>query len=431
MSALKKLPYYDASKVRENASGRWLEILGYLAYDQLGAAIQKPKKHHTCPIHGTSSANGKGDGFKFYNDVVETGGGVCNSCGAFHDGFKLLQEVKGWNFRDTLANVAEYLRVPSESDLYKSATQSPSPQKLPASVPSAEGTQSDVVSIATNLKEQEEPKSFAATPERMLEIKAIQERLAKKQAVDSKEAQERIDRTWRESIPLNNGIPKPLFKYFESRGILLRIEALLKGDNIRFHRELPYYEEDDAGKMCLVGKYPAMIAAIRNLDGKIMTLHRTYLTKTGKKAKVECPRKMMTVPDNKKVTGAAIQLGGLPQDGVLGVAEGYETAASPMRVYGIPTWSCVSASILEMFEPPKGVHTIIGWEDKDRSLRGEIAMQILKDRLTEKGIRFIRMPIRRAIPASRKSIDWNDVLVQEGIIGMPVYKQLMKVIKEG
>jgi hypothetical protein len=438
MSAATKLPYYDASKVREKASGRWLEIFAYLAYEEFGEAIQKPKKHHTCPIHGTSNKSGKGDGFKFFKDVVDSGGGVCNTCGPFPDGFRLLQEVKGWDFRTTLAHVAEFVGVKSEQEEREAKKSSRSSTSKPAPTQSQSTTASQsggVVPISPQVNQVEPPahdvSKFAPTPERMEEIKKLQEQIAKRQAQASAEAQEQIDRIWRESIPLNNGIPGPLYKYLQKRAVLLRLEVLLEGDNIRFHRELPYYDEDDDGKVIVVGKFPAMIAAIRDLKGNIITLHRTYLTPRGAKANVECPRKMMAVPDDKTVTGCAIQLGGFPTDGVIGVAEGYETAASPLRVYGIPTWSCVSASILEQFEPPKGVHTVIGWEDKDRSLRGELAMQALKVNLEEKGIRFIRMPIRRKIPTGAKSIDWNDVLVKEGIIGMPAYNQLMKVIQGG
>ena len=438
MSAATKLPYYDASKVREKASGRWLEILSYLAYDQLGDAIQKPKKHHTCPIHGTSNKNGKGDGFKFFKDVVDSGGGVCNSCGPFPDGFRLLQEVKGWGFRTTLAHVAEFVGVKSEQEereVKKASGKSTSKPAPSQSQPTIASQLGDVVPILPQVIEEEpsthDVSKFAPTPERMAEIKKLQEQIAKRQAQASTEAQGKIDRIWRESIPLNNGIPGPLYKYLQKRAVLLRLEVLLESDSIRFHRELPYYEEDENGKMIVVGKFPAMIAAIRDLKGNIITLHRTYLTPRGAKASVECPRKMMAVPDDKTVTGCAIQLGGFPTDGVLGVAEGYETSASPLRVYGIPTWSCVSASILEQFEPPKVVHTVIGWEDKDRSLRGQVAMQALKVNLEEKGIRFIRMPIRRKIPNGAKSIDWNDVLVKEGIIGMPAYNQLKKVIQGG
>ena len=443
MSAVKDRAYYDVSKVTDQASGRWLEIFDCIAPDQLGEMISSPLKRHTCPLHGTSNKKGKGDGFRFFKDVVTTGGAVCNSCGNFPGGIDLLMALKKWGFRDTLAHVAEFLGVIPEPSFNKSRSSTSKsaqpvaltvvPESTSESLPgSVENDQSDepaspVVASEAVTASGALPR-YAPSPDRLAEIQALQESLSKRAAQDSTESRANIVRIWRESVPLNNGIPGPLFKYLKHRAVLLGLEVLLKGDNIRFHRELPYYEENEDGDFCLVGHFPAMVAAIRDLDGKIITLHRTYLSTRGTKAKVECPRKMMPVPDDVTVTGSAIQLGGFPDDGVLGVAEGFETAASPLKVYGIPTWSCVSASILGLFDPPEGVHTLIGWEDKDHSLAGEIAMTALKDRMAEKGVRFIRMPIRRKIPTGHKSIDWNDVLVREGLLGMPIYHQLMKTI---
>ncbi|MBO0217089.1 DNA primase, partial [Vibrio sp. Vb2880] len=85
--------------------------------------------------------------------------------------------------------------------------------------------------------------------------------------------------------------------------------------------------------------------------GNLVTLHRTYLTKSGKKAKVECAKKMMPVPDGLSVTGGAVRLG-MPTEGVLGLAEGLETALSGFRATHIPTWSTVNATLLENFEVP-------------------------------------------------------------------------------
>lgn len=441
MSAVKvkALPYYDLDKVTERASGHWLEIYEVLASDQLGEIISKPTKHHTCPLHGTGKKSGKGDGFRFFKDVVETGGAICNTCGSYPGGISLLQALKKWEFRETLGHVAEFLGVEPEPS-YRNVRQDvvkPTKTVSLAVVPGQpKEAHSDVAFIgplpgpipAEVVSPEPEASKYLPTAERMAEISALQEQLSKRAAQDSTESRGNILRVWRESVPLNNGIPNPLFKYLKRRAVLLGLGVLLEGDNIRFHRELPYYEENDDGGLSLIGNFPAMIAAIRDLDGKIITLHRTYLTNRGTKAKVECPRKMMPVPGDVTVTGSAIQLGGHPENGVLGVAEGFETAASPLKVYGIPTWSCVSGSILGFFDPPEGVHTLIGWEDKDHSLAGEVAMTALKDRMAEKGVRFIRVPIRRKIPSGHKSIDWNDVLVKEGMLGMPAYHQLMKVI---
>ena len=192
----------------------------------------------------------------------------------------------------------------------------------------------------------QEEDMFPPSPERLAEIQALQGRLTERVAKDAAEVQSRIERTWCDSIPMSEGMPKPLFYYWKNRSILLKQDLLTKGDNVRFHPALPYYDEDEDGKVAIAGEFPAMIAAIRDLDGNIITLHRTYLTPKGGKARVVCPRKMMPVPGNKTVTGAAIQLGGLPADGVLGIAEGIETAMSVMRVYQMPTWSSVSEPAL-------------------------------------------------------------------------------------
>jgi len=228
---------------------------------------------------------------------------------------------------------------------------------------------------------------------------------------------------------LDGGLPQPLLRYLKHRFILLRMNILRNGDSLRFHHSLPYYQEDDEGNNVLVGKFPAIIAAIKDLEGNIITLHRTYLTPTGYKATVESARKMMTLPADKTVTGHAIQLGGRPVDGVLGVAEGLETALSVIKCYGIPTWSAVSATILANFEPPEGVHTLIIWADRDRSLTGQKVAQALKNKMEEKGINtYIMIPMR---PIMGKSVDWNNVLIKAGIMGLPPIRVINNIINKG
>lgn len=429
MTAQIKTPYYDASKVREAAKGHWLEVLSYLADAEIGKAIHRPKKHITCPIHGTSNKNGKGDGFSLFKDVVDTGAGGCNSCGHHHDGFALLMWLKGWTFRETLNKVADILRVEPEQDRFKktdpksnssnkqSALSTSSTSEAPVDDPDkAESKQNVVIPI-------NQP-----SEERLKEIRDIQLRLVQQTAQEAAAAQSRIDSVWRESVTFDNGLPKPMLRYLKNRFILLRMSALSNGDNLRFHYSLPYYQEDDNGNNIVVGKFPAVIAAIKDIKGNIITLHRTYLTPTGYKARVECPRKMMTVPADKTVTGNAIQLGGQPINGVLGIAEGMETAMSAIKCYGIPTWSAVSAAILANFEPPESVHTLIIWADRDRSLTGQKVAQTLKDRMKEKNINaHIMIPMR---PIKGKSVDWNDVLRNEGIMGLPPIRVVNNIIKK-
>ncbi len=40
-----------------------------------------------------------------------TGGGVCNTCGIFHDGFELLSWINGWNFAQSIEAIGQVLGI--------------------------------------------------------------------------------------------------------------------------------------------------------------------------------------------------------------------------------------------------------------------------------------------------------------------------------
>ena len=71
--------FCDKHKIRDLAHGQWLFILERLC-PELGPAIARLGRHVPCPVHG-----GK-DGFRLFKDAQQTGGGICNSCGAKADG---------------------------------------------------------------------------------------------------------------------------------------------------------------------------------------------------------------------------------------------------------------------------------------------------------------------------------------------------------
>lgn len=78
-----------------------------------------------------------------------------------------------------------------------------------------------------------------------------------------------------------------------------------------------------------------MLALVTDDEGRIVTLHRTYLTPEGIKAPVEAPKKLYAGG----ARGGLIRLGE-PSD-VLGIAEGIETALSARTLFKIPVWSDV------------------------------------------------------------------------------------------
>jgi len=109
------------------------------------------------------------------------------------------------------------------------------------------------------------------------------------------------------------------------------------------------------------------------------------------------------------LVGSAIRLfqpGGQFEDGVLGVAEGIETACSATQLNGIATWAVISTSIMAGFEPPKGIHRIVIFGDNDANYAGQKAAYTLANKLFVAGL-LVEVEIPPEIGA-----DWNDVCVK-------------------
>jgi putative DNA primase/helicase len=125
--------------------------------------------------------------------------------------------------------------------------------------------------------------------------------------------------------------------------------------------------------------HPAMLAIVRNKDGKALTIHRTYLDmETAGKAKINKPKKLM--PALEKITGSAIRLFD-PDNGRIGLAEGIETAIACSQIFSIPTWSVISSTMMEAFQPPIGIKKIMIFADNDKNYTGQKAAYTLANRL--------------------------------------------------
>lgn len=275
-------------------------------------------------------------------------------------------------------------------------------------------------------------KSTAAQPEADW-MKQAKEKAAKRKeqrARNGARIKKQHADTWDQCLGIESKMAAPVHRYFHGRGINMTLTRsnYLTSENVRFSVSLPYYEENEEKKYEKVGSFPALVCAVRSPDGEILTLHRTFLTNEGQKADVENARKMMPSPHDVSLGGAAIRLGE-PLNGYLGVAEGVETALSATQGLGIPCWSTVNAALLTQFEPPKDVHTVVVFADKDRSGTGEIAAEQLKARLESQGIKVLVLLPPQAIPENAKSIDWNDVLKVHGLLGFPSRRFFDRQIK--
>lgn len=481
--------YYKKEDVLPLAEGRWVEILGSLA-PELMPALEKAGRHVACP-----KGTGKRDGFRVFRDVAETGSGVSNQDGVLTGGLSMLMWVNDEDFLTTLNDVGNFLGVeprkkrPKKAQGQKqgfAAAQQSSPQlnsnadsssssylaaknggiiaepevesseipfdDLPAPhTPQAQAVPQSAPAQATaQAQAVPQPAPAEATAQAQVASKvnpklvAIQERLKNRAEASDEEMIAKTQRTWAQCISIMSPSASPAREYLNARGIRLgsrRFNALADNDALRFHPALPYYqvvdEVDGSEKVEKVGEFPTLMCGVKNNDGELITIHRTYLEqafdetgeKSGfKKANVECPRKMMPVPESKTIAGAAIATASPSKDGIMAVAEGLETALSGYRATGIPAWAAINANMLERFEPPEGVRTLIIWADKDHSLTGELSANALHERMAERGIKVVTLLPQHAIPEGEKSIDWNDVLLQHGVFGFPLKRKVEDLI---
>jgi hypothetical protein len=137
--------------------------------------------------------------------------------------------------------------------------------------------------------------------------------------------------------------------YLRERGI--EVAAL---DDIAYHRRLWHRPTG--------GSWPAMVALVRDVDGHVVALHRTYISRRlpPTKAPIE-PNKMLLGASR----GCAIHLA--PAASTLLLGEGIETVASAMQIFGLPGWSVISDGGLKHVVLPDLVREVVVAADNDKA----------------------------------------------------------------
>jgi len=161
-------------------------------------------------------------------------------------------------------------------------------------------------------------------------------------------------------------------QYLGKRGL-----SVMPDKDCYFSTSVPYYED---GKK--VGDYQALCSAFRNIAGEMCSYHVTYIDK-GNKADVSSPKKIL--PSIRKLSGSAIQLFN-PVDGVIGVAEGIETALAVHELEGLPMWATGNAQLMMAMEFPEGLKQLHIYADSDKSFTGQNAAYSLARRAVNAGI---------------------------------------------
>jgi len=165
-------------------------------------------------------------------------------------------------------------------------------------------------------------------------------------------------------------------KYLRSRGIT----PLHGTGSLRFHPRC-YHQPNEYSPTEI---WPAMIAAVTDLDGKITGAHRTWLNPSGRdKAPVETPRRALG-----HLLGNAVRFGVAGEMKAAG--EGIETILSLRSVLpSMPMVAALSAAHLGQLLFPDTLRRLYIARDNDPA--GDCAMATLVDRAREAGIEAITL----------------------------------------
>ena len=164
--------------------------------------------------------------------------------------------------------------------------------------------------------------------------------------------------------------------YLRRRGIT----ALPAGGSLRFHPRCYYRPDADAP----TETWPALIAAVTDLDGRITGAHRTWLDPSGRdKAPIDTPRRAMG-----HLLGHGVRFG-VAHD-VMAAGEGIETMLSLRGIMPtLPMVAALSANHLAAILFPAAVRRLYVARDSDPA--GDAAVSTLNDRAAAAGIEALTL----------------------------------------
>ncbi|KUF08930.1 DUF7146 domain-containing protein [Pseudoponticoccus marisrubri] len=191
----------------------------------------------------------------------------------------------------------------------------------------------------------------------------------------------------------------PAADYLAGRGLAVPAEA-----DLLFHPDLAHYETK-AG-------YPALVGQVRDRNGDVIGLHRTWLaTDTNgsiRKAPLDKAKKMLG-----RVAGGAVRLAPIGDGDRLALSEGIETGLAAMTACpDLPVWATLSTSGLEQVELPPAATRIVILADNDASGAGLRAADAAARRLRAQG-----RDVAIAVPPEEGQ-DFNDLLLRDGPVAV-------------
>jgi hypothetical protein len=247
----------------------------------------------------------------------------------------------------------------------------------------ATGAHGDLLDIIRETLALRDFREVAEEARRFLNLPRSEQKLAPSPlpSVVPPRSQEAARRLFAISRPIEGTIAEA---YLQGRGIT----RIHHGGSLRFHPRC-YYRPDDH---LPTETWPAMIAGVTDLDGRITGVHRTWLDPDGfdrvrlGKAPIDTPRRAMG-----DLLGNAVRFGVM--DDVLAAGEGIETMLSLRCVLPtMPMAAALSANHLSAMVLPPGLRRLYIACDADAA--GDMAQTILTQRAADAGIEAIKLSPR-------------------------------------
>lgn len=179
----------------------------------------------------------------------------------------------------------------------------------------------------------------------------------------------------RRLFAISQPVPGTLAETYLHRRGIVDLDGLA---SLRFHPRCYYRPARDAP----TETWPAMIAAVTDLDGQITGVHRTWLDRTGRgKAPIDTPRRAIGL-----LLGNAVRFGDV--DDVMAAGEGIETMLSVRSFMPMmPMAAALSAAHLAAMLFPAKLRRLYVVRDNDPA--GDRAVDILVGRTQAAGIEAI------------------------------------------
>jgi hypothetical protein len=187
--------------------------------------------------------------------------------------------------------------------------------------------------------------------------------------------------------------------YLQNRGIAITSDLRA----LRFHPRCFYRTTDEATGANRYEVWPALLATVTDLEGKVTGLQRTWLDASGRdKVPVSSPRRALG-----EIAGHGVRFG--TAGDVMAAGEGLETVLSVRTVLpAMPMAAALSANHLAVFRLPLTLRRLYVAQDNDAP--GRRAAQQLSCRAQAGGIEAIMLTPRLK--------DFNDDLRQLGVAAL-------------